>query len=109
MSAAGEAKFAIMSKKAQRFEQSGGWTSRAGGGARKGASSKPNRIDVSAGSSRMADGGGPGRSDILKKERLLADFRMWRADGKLGARVRCPICQQPVSADSFDRHVRRVH
>lgn len=98
-----------MSKKANRFGNSSGWTSRPGGGASKGSSPKPNRADVSAGSARMADGGGPGPSIVLKKERLLAQFRMWRAEGKLGPQVRCPLCKLPVNADNFDRHVRRAH
>ncbi|WP_338285798.1 hypothetical protein [Luteolibacter sp. LG18] len=98
-----------MSKKANRFEQSSGWTCRPGGSARKGSTSKPNRSDVSAGSARMADGGGPGPSVVMKKERPLAQFRLWRADGKLGKQVRCPICKHPVSTDNFDRHVRRTH
>jgi hypothetical protein len=99
----------VMSKKAIRFEHSSGWTSRPGGGASKGSSSKPNRKDVSAGSARMADGGGPGLAMVMKKERLLVQFRMWRAEGKLGEQVRCPICKIPVKADNFDRHVRRTH
>ena len=99
----------LMSKKANRFERSSGWTSRPGGGARKGSSSKPNRKDVSAGSARMADGGGSGPSMEMKKERLLVQFRMWRAEGKLGKQVRCPICKLPVNVENFDRHVRRAH
>ncbi len=98
-----------MSKNANQFSQSSGWTSRPGGGARKGSTSKPNRKDVSAGSARMADGGGPGPSIIMKKERLLVQFRIWRAEGKLGKQVRCPICKLAVNADNFDRHVRRAH
>jgi hypothetical protein len=109
MSAAFKPQPLAMSKKAVNFERSSGWASRPGGGARKGSSSKPIHKDVSAGSARMADGGGPGPAVEMKKERLLVQFRMWRAEGKLGEQVRCPICKLPVKAENFDRHVRRTH
>lgn len=109
MSAAVKTQSFVMSKKAIHFERSSGWTSRPGGGARKGSSSKPNRKDVSAGSARMADGGGPGPAMEMNKERLLVQFRMWRAEGKLGKQVRCPICKLPVNTENFDGHVRRTH
>ena len=98
-----------MSNQANRFEKSSGWTSHPGGRCQKGSSSKPNRADVSAGSARMADGGGPGPSSIMRNERLLAQFRQWRAEKKFGKQVRCPLCKLPVNVDNFDRHVRRVH
>lgn len=96
-------------KESKPLQRSSGWTSRPGGRANKGSSSKPNRKDVSAGSARMADGGGPGPAVVMKKERLLVQFRMWRAEGKLGKKVRCPICKLPVNVENFDRHVRRTH
>jgi hypothetical protein len=97
-----------MSKKAQRFEQGSGWTARDSGGGHKGETRRLRRADISEGSSRMADGGAVGGVNLVQKERLLANFRQWRAEKKLGKRVRCPICQLEIGVNRFECHVRRV-
>ena len=56
MSAAFTPQPVSMSKKANRFERSSGWTSRPGGGAEKKATGRPQRRDLSEGTRRMADG-----------------------------------------------------
>ena len=121
-----------MSKKANRFERSSGWTSRAGGGAEKKATGRPQRRDLSEGTRRMADGGNePQSAEILAKEharqqqrlaradedaarkarrmQLLGKFRRWRAAGELEATVRCPLCREVVATADFERHVKRTH
>lgn len=98
-----------MSKKAQRFEQSSGWSARPGGGVKKRPSRTPGRVDVSEGSRRMADGGLSKHSNLTRKDQLLAQFRAEQANGKLSKQIRCPICKQPVKVSNFERHIRRVH
>lgn len=121
-----------MSKKANRFERSSGWTSRPGGGAEKKATGRPQRRDLSEGTRRMVDGSNePQAGDILAKEhrrqqlrqaradedaarkarkmQLLRKFRQWRAAGELDATVRCPLCRKVLSTVDFERHVKRTH
>ena len=121
-----------MSKKANRFERSSGWTSRPGGGAEKKATGRPQRRDLSEGTRRLADGGNePQAAEILAKEhhrqqlrqahadenaarkarkmQLLRKFRQWRAAGELNATVRCPLCREVLPTVDFERHVKRSH
>lgn len=132
MSSAFKPQPAPMSKKANRFERSSGWTSRPGGGAEKKATGRPQRRDLSEGTRRLADGGNePQAAEILAKERrrqqlrqaradenaarkarklqLLRKFRQWRAAGELDATVRCPLCREVLPTVDFERHVKRSH
>jgi hypothetical protein len=69
-----------MSKKANRFERSSGWTSRPGGGAEKQATARPQRRDLGEGARRMADGGNePQAGKILAKEHRRQQLRLARA------------------------------
>jgi len=98
-----------MSKKAQRFERSSGWSARSGGSAEKKAARTQHRADISEGSCRMADGGEASSGEILKKERVICQFRQWEAEKRLGKQLRCPLCELAVNTMNFERHVRRVH
>jgi hypothetical protein len=69
-----------MSKKANRFERSSGWTSRPGGGAEKKATGRPQRRDLSEATRRMADGSNePQAGEILAKEHRRQQLRQARA------------------------------
>jgi hypothetical protein len=121
-----------MSKKANRFERSSGWTSRPGGGAEKKATGRSPRRDLSEGTRHMADGGNePQAAEILAKEhrrqqlrlaradedatrkankmQLLRKFRRWSDGGELGSAVRCPLCKEIIPTVDFERHVGRTH
>lgn len=70
-----------MSEKANRFKRPSGWTSRHGGGPEKKATIRPQRRDLSEGTSRMADGGNePQAAEILETEHRRQQLRQARAD-----------------------------
>lgn len=97
-----------MSKKATRFAQNSGWSSRGSGVARKGSRVKPLRNGVSTGSQQMADGGATSNREV-EKHRLITQVKVWHKEGKIGDMVKCPFCKCPVSVHNFARHVRRSH
>jgi hypothetical protein len=129
MSAAFNFESGPMSKNANRFERSSGWTSRPGGGAEKKGSGRVQRRDLSGGTRRMSDGGNePQAAEVLETERrrqqlrltradedaarkarkmqLLRKFRQWRAAGELDEALRCPLCREVIPTVDFERHVK---